>query len=124
MYITEEITSAGSIIRLYGSLDLQSTPAFRQQLGAGIQAGTRSLIVDCRHLEYIASAGLRALADIAVCLKRHHGRIVLCSLKGYLRKVFEMTGLDRRLPIEASLDEALASLETGGSTTTPSGLRR
>ena len=56
--IDQESRGAVQIIRLAGSLDMYSFPRLESQLNALFQQGRFFLVLDCRDLDYIGSAGL------------------------------------------------------------------
>jgi anti-sigma B factor antagonist len=43
-------------------------------------------------------------------LKSSDGIFVLCSLKDYVKEVFEISGFDSYLPIASTMDEALSRM--------------
>ena len=78
-----------------------------EQLMAAIEEGEKAFIIDCRHLDYISSAGLRVLNKAYKKLKKQDGRIVLCYLEDYIREVFEISGFDTFIPIAADVEGAV-----------------
>lgn len=112
MEILEEKKNAGTIFKLNGRLDSNTSPDFEEKVFASIDRGERNLIVDCEKLDYITSAGLRVLNKTAKRLKNEPGQIVLCSMADYVREVFEIAGFDTFLPIVTSLEDALTRLES------------
>ena len=80
---------------------------FEQKLFEVIEDGERSVIVDFEELDYISSAGLRVLLKAAKELKRSQGKIVLCSMKDYIKEVFEIAGFVALFPIVSSVGDAV-----------------
>ena len=68
------------------------------------------MIVDFGDLDYISSAGLRVILKATKDLKRSEGNFILCSMKDYVKEVFEISGFDTFLPIVSSMDEALQKM--------------
>jgi anti-sigma B factor antagonist len=82
-----------------GRLDSNTSPGFEDRLFAAIGSGSTRILMDCGALEYISSAGLRVILKAAKELKRQNGAIVLCSMREYVREVFEIAGFDTFIPI-------------------------
>ena len=110
MEAIEEKQNGNSIIKLFGRLDSNTSPDFEKKISEVIADGTRFLIVDCEGLDYISSAGLRVLLKAAKELKRSEGKIVLCSMRDYIKEVFEIAGFVTIFPIVANLEHALKAL--------------
>ena len=107
MEVIEKKQDGISIMRLLGRLDSNTSPEFEQKLFATIEDGEKSVIVDFEELDYISSAGLRVLLKAAKELKRSQGKIVLCSMKDYIKEVFEIAGFVSLFPIVPTVGEAI-----------------
>jgi len=84
----------GSILRLRGRINLDSSPAFRDQLLAMLQAQSPpAVIVDVSDVSYMDGSGLATLIEgLKIALQRH---TTLCvhGLQGRLLHLFEVSGL-------------------------------
>ena len=107
MEIIETKQNGFLIFKLKGRLDSKTSPDFEKRIFEAIESGSNSIIVDFEDLDYISSAGLRVVLKATKNLKRSEGRFVLCSMKDYVKEVFEISGFDTFLPIVPTLDEAL-----------------
>ncbi len=96
-----------TIFRLAGRLDSNTSRDFENKISAGIQSGSRSMIIDFETLDYVSSAGVRVILKAAKELKHSGGKILLCSMESYIREVFEIAGFDSFIPIFPTLDEAV-----------------
>ena len=83
---------------------------FEQKLFECIENGTQRLILDFQDLDYISSAGLRVILKATKNLKSAEGKLVLCAMQDYVKEVFEISGFDSFLPIEATLDDAVKTV--------------
>ena len=99
-----EVTVLGPV----GSLNSQTSPAFEQRFTALLIAGARRIVVDLRSVDIVTSAALRVLLVAGRRLGPGVGRLVLCSLKEEVRKVFAISGFDRDFTIVAARGEAVA----------------
>ena len=107
MEVTEKKQNGISILGLLGRLDSNTSLEFERKLFEVIEDGNKSVIVDFAGLDYISSAGLRVLLKATKELKRTEGKIVLCSMKDYIKEVFEIAGFVVLFPIVSSMDDAL-----------------
>jgi len=110
MDITETKHDQYSIFKLNGRLDSNTAMGFEQKLFESIENGTQRLILDFQDLDYISSAGLRVILKATKNLKTSEGKLVLCAMQDYVKEVFEISGFDSFLPIEATLDDAVKSV--------------
>jgi anti-anti-sigma factor len=69
------------------------------------------LVVDLASLDYMASAGFRELFLAGRKIGRSGGRLVVCGLRGEVKRVFELARFDTAYPIFATREEALAFLQ-------------
>lgn len=106
----DEIKTNGIItFKLKGRLDSNTSNNFEERLLNLIQGGENKIILDFENLEYISSAGLRVLLKAARELKGGEGKLILCSLKDYIREVFDLSGFVSFLPIYDTMDECLGA---------------
>jgi len=110
MDITETKHDQYSVFKLNGRLDSNTAMGFEQKLFDCIENGTQRLILDFEELDYISSAGLRVILKATKSLKGADGKLVLCEMQDYVKEVFEISGFDSFLPIEATLDDAVKSV--------------
>ncbi len=107
MEVVEKKQNGICILGLLGRLDSNTSPEFEKKIFGVIEDGTRNVIVDFESLDYISSAGLRVLLKTAKELKRSDGKIVLCSMKEYIKEVFEIAGFVSLFPIVSSVGDAI-----------------
>jgi len=110
MEVIEKKWNNISIFEVSGRLDSNTSPALEKQLFDAIEKGSKNVIVDFEGLDYISSAGLRVILKATKTLKSSDGIFVLCSLKDYVKEVFEISGFDSYLPIASTMDEALSRM--------------
>ena len=108
MDIIEKKKDGISIFEVIGRLDSNTSPAFEKRLFDVIEKGSKKVIVDFKDLDYISSAGLRVILKAAKTLRGTEDVFILCSLKDYVKEVFEISGFDAYLPITSTIDEALS----------------
>lgn len=95
---TRQIGSATYRIALTGEFDMHTAPEFRHDLHACVERGAAEVIVDLSATTFIDSTFLGVLLGGMRSLRERGGEIsVACP--DSIRKIFEITGLDRVLTI-------------------------
>lgn len=108
MDITESRQDGFLILTVAGRVDASNAANLEKTLLTAIDGGERRLVVDCGPLEYISSAGLRALLLAAKRLAPAGGKIALAALKEEIKEVFDIAGFSAIFPIYPTTAEALA----------------
>jgi anti-sigma B factor antagonist len=109
MEVTQTQQDGIIVLGLKGRLDSNTSDDFEKKLLGLIQTGETKLVLDFKELDYISSAGLRVLLKAAKELKRNNGRLSFCSLKDYIREIFELSGFVSFFPIYPTLEESLVT---------------
>lgn len=81
-------------IALTGRLDVASAPLL-QDFVAALSGPLESLVVDCAQLEYVSSAGLRALLMAHKRAMRDGSPLVLEQVADTVCEVLDMTGFSK-----------------------------
>ena len=95
-------------------LDSSNAGAFSQELASVTEAASRAVVIDMQGLDYISSAGLRAIMQAVRKMHHQGGSLALCSLSSDVRAVFETSGFDQIIPIHPTRAEAVAAVAPGG----------
>jgi len=95
-------------VRLVGEVDIASVDQVRAATReANDRDGTAHLIVDCQHLDFLDSSGVKAL------LEAHNafdGKVALVQPRRVVTRVFEVTGLEQMFLISDSVQHAQDAL--------------
>lgn len=86
----------GVVVRPRGELDLASTPDLRAILQEQYNKKA-SVLLDLSELTFMDSSGLRLIWDTAADAKQHGLELALASGPPEVMRVFELTGLKKRL---------------------------
>jgi anti-anti-sigma factor len=97
------------VVRLSGEVDLQTITLLHAALDGRIHNG-RNVVLDCRHLTYMDSLGLKLLVD----LHEKGRRFVLVAPTPTIQKILRITALDTLLPVATSVEGALNRLAEEG----------
>jgi len=107
----EETSPAASvrILSVYGDADLHSAPELREALRGATDEGVTTLVVDFSGTTVIDSTSLGVLLGAMRRLRERDGQIRLVVPLPEVRRVFEITMLDRIFSLHETLAEALAN---------------
>ena len=97
------------IAEITGDIDMSTVPALRTQL-FGLADGGDPLIIDLNRVTFIDSAGLGVLVGAARQADAHGGRLLAVCSRPQTQKLLWMTGVDRRIPLNATVEGALMHL--------------
>lgn len=99
------------IVAVKGRMDAITAPEFESKCSGQIQEGSALVVADFSELEYISSAGLRGILQIAKKLKQNKGQIAFCGLSPMVQNVFSISGFNSMFSMYDSLDQAFADFE-------------
>jgi anti-sigma B factor antagonist len=97
-----------ALVAIRGSVDLTTAPELRNRLSELIDDGNTCIIVDLTGTDFLDSTGLGALVSAHKRLRMKGGEIRIVCADGQVRKVFEITSLDRVFAMHDSIDGALS----------------
>jgi anti-anti-sigma factor len=120
-----EITTKGyepiELITITGRVDSVEAARFAKALQAAQDHGKYKIVIDMRQLEYMSSAGFRALGNAQRNSKRHHrGEVILAQVPDPIKEALELVGFNEYFNIIDTVAAALeyaANLPAGDSTT-------
>ena len=99
-----------AVIDLTGEVDAYTSARFREAMVEVIDDGAVNLVIVMDKVEYIDSSGLGALVGGLKRASERDGRIVIVCKNPQVKKVFEITGLERVFPLCLAEDEAVEML--------------
>ena len=76
-------------VTVKGRTEAQLTQEFEKVVKQIVQGDKRRLLFDLGALEYLRSSVLRVILNAVKELNQKRGKVVLCSLNGYVREIFE-----------------------------------
>lgn len=105
-------TPATVVLAVYGEADLHSAPELRERLRGAIDGGTTNVVLDLSATGFVDSTSLGVLLGGMKRLREQDGQIRLVVSREELRRIFEITLLDRVFPLHETRDEALAAVSS------------
>lgn len=109
MRLEEEKIGEVVVVALAGRLDGFNAPDLEAKIKELIERGDIHVLLDCAEMEYVSSAGLRAVIVGAKSCQQHEGKLTLCSLQPDCKTVFEVSGFLKILDCYDTRDAALAA---------------
>lgn len=94
------------IVSVDGRIDTLSAPDFQTRMEELMDREEPRVILDLEKLQYVSSAGLRAMLVVAKKAASSGKRLSLCSLQEMVRKVFDISGFTGMIPVYDCLKDA------------------
>ena len=88
------------VAQLAGRLDTAVSQEVSAQLQPLIDNADKTLVLDCKELEYISSSGLRIFRTIRKAAAAKGGRVIVKDISTEIRQVFMMTGFLNLFEVE------------------------
>ena len=110
MKIAEEQAGGITIVAVDGRVDNSTAKALEERLTGLFRSGRNRVMVDCRHIAYITSAGLRVLLVAGKLADKSDGKLALCNMTVEVRRVFDLGEMTDLFAIYPSREEGLAKL--------------
>jgi anti-sigma B factor antagonist len=109
--IGEEQVAAGVIVlTLHGDADFHVVPVLRQRLHTAIEGGRFAVVLDLSDVAFVDSTTLGVMLGARKQARARGGDLRLVVPQTDVRRILELTQLDRVLTIDPSRDAALAAL--------------
>jgi len=97
--VTSKVNGDVNEVKLVGRLDVKAAREAESAF-AEAAAAAPNVVLDMEELDYIASAGLRALKRLNADITANGGTLVLRNVQDKVMEVFEMTGFAVMLTFE------------------------
>lgn len=94
-------------VRLIGRMDGSAVAALRQRLADIVDDPEDIIVIDCSGLEYMSSGCLGVLLELIRRRKSVEGGFAIYGVPPRVRRVFELGGLTRLIPLYEGRDEAM-----------------
>lgn len=93
MEITTKEFKHCHMLSVSGRVDSATAPQFGEKLDAVIANGVFKIVIDMKDLEYMSSAGFRALlAAQRQCKRYNRGEVILAAVPDRIREALELAG--------------------------------
>lgn len=94
------------MIDLEGEVDVYTAPQLKQQIISILEQGAKELAINLTKVDYLDSTALGVLIGGLKRMREKDGNMALICPSPRIRRVFEITGLDKIFDIYNTEDEA------------------
>jgi anti-sigma B factor antagonist len=102
IHTSERTRSGWCVVSAAGRADAVSADDLEAALRSALERHPR-VAAELKHLDYISSAGLRAVLQAARFAQDRRAEFAVCSLSPPVKRVFEMSGMHHFLTVREEL---------------------
>jgi anti-sigma B factor antagonist len=99
-----------AIVTVSGELDLALCIKLAPELNAALRSPARAIVIDLEAVSLVDSSGIALLLNAFRRLDYTGRQLAIACPMGEPRRAFELTALDRQLPLHETRRDALAAL--------------
>ena len=112
--VESEFDGTLSVVSVAGELDQATVPRLREELTPALESG-RSVIVDLSGCGFIDSTGLSLLVEARRHLSEAVREFAVCAPDDEVRRLLELTGIDKAVAVYDTRDAAISALSNGSA---------
>ena len=106
---TEVVDISGwAVVSVYGELDVATAPDLKERLVDLVNEGRSRIVLDLGGVDFLDSTGLGMIVSALKRARTHGGDLRLVCTESRIARLFEITGLDKALPLLPTVDAAVA----------------
>ncbi len=105
-FYADEIDKDVMILAADGGLNSDTAAQFVTEIEHLVDAGLTKLIIDCSRLTHVSSHGLGVLVRLHQRMKGRGGEVKLCSVKGIVPQILQVTRLDSMIEFYPDVNRA------------------
>lgn len=94
---------ARRVVRLSGECDIASAPQLQEVLATLRGPDVTEIVIDATDLDFLDSTGLGTLVGALKRMRESGGELRIAGARGPVRRVLQITGLDRVIPVTEDL---------------------
>ena len=114
MAFGETTLGDAALVKADGRIDMANAEAFRESLDSALATAKSAMIVDMEGVDYISSAGLRALMIAFRASKAAGKGFGVAALTPLVLEIFTISRFNLVFPLYGSVREALQALAPDG----------
>jgi anti-sigma B factor antagonist len=100
---------AWTVVTVHGEIDVATSPTLRERLIDLVNDGATRLVLDLEAVDFLDSTGLGTIVSLLKRVRTHGGDLRLVCTEARIRRLFQITGLDKAVPLHASVDDAISA---------------
>lgn len=95
------------VLTVFGRVDAEKAPELEAAGRKVLDTPYQKLVLNLSAVQYLSSAGLCALLNLAKLADAKHGRLFVCSPAPAVMQIIKLSGFDKILAIRNSVQDAL-----------------
>ena len=99
-----------AILTVTGQLDVALCVKLAPEFAAALRSPARAIVIDLEGVSLVDSSGIALLINAFRSLDQAGRELAIACPRGPQRRAFELTALDRELPMHETRDAALAAV--------------
>ncbi|MGO9823084.1 MAG: STAS domain-containing protein [Solirubrobacteraceae bacterium] len=99
-----------AVVTVSGELDLALCIKLAPELNAAVRSTVRAVVIDLEAVSLVDSSGIALLLNAFRRLDHAGRQLAIACPMGSARRAFELTALDRQLPMHETRRDALAAV--------------
>ena len=103
-----------AVLEPTGFINAHTVRQFEEAMEKLVEAGKFSILLNCRDLAYISSAGLGAIMGLIETVRENGGDILLCELQEGVYSIFDTLGFTKLYQVFPDEGAALAAIAGKG----------
>jgi len=100
--VTEQEKSGWCVVGISGRADAEAADHLEARLRAAVKSHAK-VAADFSRVDYISSAGLRALIEAARAAQAGNVEFAVCAPSAPVRQIFDISGLEQILTVRGEL---------------------
>ncbi|MCL6548476.1 MAG: anti-sigma F factor antagonist [Alicyclobacillus sp.] len=112
MAIESSVLDGVLVVRMRGDLDHHAVERIRDEIERELKmTGYRALVLSFRAIDFMDSSGLGLILGRYRSVTQHGGKLALCEVGDSLRRLFELSGILKIVPVYGTEDEAIRAVK-------------
>lgn len=116
---TQDVLGNVTILTPVGDVDIYTSPMLKERINSLIEHGSYRILIDLSHLEYIDTTGISVIKSSLSQIHSHNGDIRLLSPMALVKRMLELTNVDKIAKIYDKQSDALEDWKNGNETIMP-----
>lgn len=114
MAIEASFVDGAVLVRLKGELDHHVVEKIRDEIENQLEMNRyRGLVISFRGIDFMDSSGLGLILGRYRTMTQHQGRMALCEVSPALRRLLELSGVLKIMPVFESETDAIHAVKEG-----------
>jgi anti-sigma B factor antagonist len=106
--VQSEVKESVAIVTVNGRIDSETAVGFDNDL-TKLVGGNSRLVLNLQGVDYMSSAGIRAIVKASQAVEKRGGALKLASVPEMVHSALYTVGLDQKISAYTTVDEAVAS---------------